>query len=288
MIYAKKLLTTLIVGCVIALLVVSVPTVSACGEARRDAGVLVSQVDMAYSPDWGYWRGTITGALHGTIGFWEGPALIQDGIDYFSESFVITTTKGVIRGTDEGVYNLTTGAFWAYGQVTTATGHWRPLVGYTAFEWGTTSEPFVFPMIANDMPFVLLPAHPAPTHDDDVLVSHTDMAYSPDWGYWRGTMKGDIRGTVGFWEQPQNYAFADREYFFEAFTITTRTGVIQGVDLGFYNLTTGDFWAHGQVTQASGAWHFLVGYTVFEWGTTSKPLVFPMIGHHVPFVLVDM
>lgn len=77
-------------------------------------------------------------------------------------------------------------------------------------------------------------------------------------------MSGRVQGKVGFWEQPQNYVVGDVEYFAEAFTVTTRKGVLQGVDRGVYNLTTGEFWAYGEVTGATGHRTQLVGYSAFE------------------------
>ena len=138
------------------------------------------------------------------------------------------------------------------------------------------------------MPNVLFPAHPESADDERLLVSYTDMAYSPDWGYWRGTVTGDVTGAIGFWEQPQNYVIGDVEFFFEAFTVTTHRGVLQGFDIGYYDLPTGNFWAYGQVTDASRGWASLEGFAFFEWGTTSEVGVFPMTGEDVPFVLLDL
>lgn len=276
----KKILAGIIIACMLALLVTSTPVAS----AGDDTGVLVSHVDMAYSPDWGYWRGTVIGPLHGVIGFWEQPALIVGNTDYFAETFVITTSKGVLQGTDEGVYNLTTGDFWAHGTVTKATGHWAFAVGYTLFEWGTTTTPFVFPMIATDMPLVLTPAQPTPAHDREVAVTYGDMAFGA-WGYWRGTVSGDMRGTEEIHEL-EGTVIGDKLYFLEVSTITTSKGVAQFVDRGVYNLTTGTFFAQGHVMQASGGWKFLLGYTSLGWGTTSDPNVMP-ITTFAPTILVE-
>ncbi len=272
-----------------ALWVLSVPPASADSEPDEMGMVLVSYSDMTFSLDVGHWEGTVKGDIRGTLELYESPAnFVEGGLEYFFEDFIITTAKGVIQGTDAGVYDLTTSDFWAHGQVTEASGHWTFLVGYTLFEWGTTSPFGVFPITGNHVPMVLLPAHPESADDERLLVSYTDMAYSPDWGYWRGTVTGDVTGAIGFWEQPQNYVIGDVEFFFEAFTVTTHRGVLQGFDIGYYDLPTGNFWAYGQVTDASRGWASLEGFAFFEWGTTSEVGVFPMTGEDVPFVLLDL
>ncbi len=285
----RKLLAATLAVAMVALVVLSVPRVSAQPNEDDGGTILVSYSDVAFTLEAGHWQGTIRGSLRGTIAMYEGPRnFIVGDKEYFYETFVVSTGKGVVQGTDEGVYNLTTGDFWCHGSVTEASGHWAFLVGYALFEWGTTSTPGVFPMTGHDVPMILFPAQPGSADDVRTLVSSTDMAYSPDWGYWRGTMTGDVNGAVGFWEQPQNYVVGDNEYFFEAFTVTAHKGVLQGFDHGVYNLTTGDFWAFGQVTKATRGLGSLAGYTVFEWGTTSTPFVFPMIGEDVPFVLMGL
>ena len=276
----KKILATFIVGCMLGLLVTAAPVAT----AEDETGILVSHMDMAFSPEWGYWRGTAQGPLRGTVGFWELPAIIVGNTEYFFETFVITTSRGVIQGTDEGVYNLTTGVFWAHGTVTEATGHWAFSVGYTTFEWGTTTTPFVFPMIARHIPFVLTPNAPTPAHDHDVAVTYGDMAFG-EWGYWRGTVSGDMKGTMEIHELG-GPAVEDRLYFDEVSTITTNKGIVQFDDHGVYNLTTGTFFAQGTVVQATGGLKFLLGYTSLGWGTTSDPNVLPITGYF-PTVLVE-
>lgn len=254
------LLSTLLLACV---LMAALPV-----SAGGDTGVLVCHENMAFSPDWGYWRGTINGPIHGTVGFWELPNVIQDGKEYFVESFVIATDNGVLQGRDEGVYDLTTGEFWAHGLVEDATGRWAYLEGYTIFEWGMTSTPFVFPMTAKNIPVVLVPPQPTPAHDHDIGVTYSDLAFGP-WGYWRGDVSGDLQGTEQIWEQ-SNYLIGDELYFFENSTTRTTQGVVEVEDHGIFNLTSGNFWAIGQVTDASGRYHFLEGYTFMGFGIVAN------------------
>lgn len=273
--------------CMFVFLVAAVPSAIADGEPEAGT-VFVLHSSLTFSLDVGHWEGTVKGPIRGSLELFESPAnFIENGLEYFFEDFVITTTDGVIKGTDAGVYNLTTSDFWAHGLVTEAPGRWAFLVGYTLFEWGTTSPFGTFPITASHVPMVLLPPHPA-TADERLLVSYTDMAFSPEWGYWKGTTTGEVTGTIGFWEQPQNYIVGDVEFFFEAFTVTTQKGVLQGFDIGYYELLTGKFWAFGQVTQATRAWSSVEGFRFFEWGTTSPFPVFPITAEDVPFVLLGM
>lgn len=119
-----------------------------------------------------------------------------------------------------------------------------------------------------------------------VLVSYGDMAYSDEWGYWRGTLTGDVAGRAEFHEQPKNFEKDGIEYYFEDFTIETDGGDLRGTKNGVYDLKTGEFWDHGSVAEATGRWARLQGYLIFEKARTTTPGVFPMIGHHTPAVLV--
>jgi hypothetical protein len=108
-----------------------------------------------------------------------------------------------------------------------------------------------------------------------VLVCHVKIAVDtadPN-GYWKGSMTGAIRGTVGFWEQQGgmlNVVVGDKEFFFEDFEVTTESGdVIRGVDAGVWSLTNWKFNANGWVNQASGTSAYLVGYKFAEKGTTT-------------------
>lgn len=285
----RKVFAATLAVCMLAVLVASVPQASACDDSDEEGLILVSSVDMAFDIPPGYWQGTATGDVRGTVAFYEQPQNFVDaGKEYFFETFIITSEKGVIQGVDEGVYDLATGAFWAHGEVTEATGHWAFLAGYTLFEWGATSTPFVLPMVGHDVPMILLPPHPVEADDVRTLVSSADMAFSTEWGYWRGTTTGDVSGSLKVLETPANYFVRDREFFFETFTVTTTRGVIQGFDIGIYNLTTTRFAAYGRVTAASQSWASLVGFTLFEWGASTSPFELPIVVTDMPVVLMHL
>lgn len=285
----RKLFAATLAICMFALLVVSVPQVSADSAADEAGVILVSYAEMSFDIPPGYWQGTLTGDVRGTLAVYEQPEnFVDGGTEYFFEAFTITTERGVIQGVDEGVYDLATGEFWAHGRVTEGTGHWTFLADYKFFEWGSTSTPFVFPMVGHRVPMILLPPDPVSADEEPTLVSRSDMAYSPEWGCWRGTTAGDVSGALRFYESPDNYFEGPREFFFETFTVSTHRGVIEGFDVGIYDLTTRAFAAYGKITAAPAGWARLVGYTVFEWGTTSSPFEFPIVAEDIPFVLMDL
>ena len=264
----------------LALLVTAVPQVSA-DDSDGESGVLLSHMTITFESGTSCcWVGTINGPLRGTVSFQELPATVVDGIEYFHEAFTIATSKGTLEGEDWGVYNLVTAEFWAHGTVLEATGRWTDLVGYTAFEWGLTTEPFVFPMIATNIPVVLVPPQPTPAKDREAHVAYDDMAYSD---CWRGDLSGDLVGTGAICLDPATYTLGNEEYFFESSVFQARQGVLRGEDRGVFDLTTGNFWAVGRITDASGKWHFMEGYAYVSFGTVS----FQDFTAYAPFVFVD-
>lgn len=282
----KRLFAAILATCMLAVLVTAAVPVSA-NDPEEETGVLVSHMTMSYNPpEWNYWKGTITGPVHGTIAFWELPATIEGDLEYFHESFLIETRKGTLSGEDWGVYNLTTGEFWAHGTVLGATDRWAGLVGYTMFEWGVTTEPFVIPMIAENIPVVLVPPDPTPANAHDVVVTYNDMEFSPSWGYWRGDISGDMEGTGAIYlDLGKSYVYQGAEYFFETSAFTTRQGDLQGADRGVFDLTTGNFWGVGRIADASGRWHFMEGYAYVTFGTVSFGEVMTA---YAPFIFLDV
>lgn len=119
-----------------------------------------------------------------------------------------------------------------------------------------------------------------------VLLSYGEMAYSDQWGYWRGNMTGDVPGQAEFHEQARNFEKDGIEYYFEDFTIKTTDGDLRGTKNGVYDLKTGEFWDHGRVAEATGRWVRLEGSLVFEKAKTTTPGVFPIIGHQTPLIFV--
>ncbi len=157
----RKALASILVVCIIAILAVSVSAVMGPGNSSRHGKPLFCTEEMAYDvwSDGAYWKGTLTGDMQGTVRFWEQPQnYVEGSTEYFFETFVITTARGVVQGHDEGVYNLNTGEFWANGVVTAASGYWAYLEGYQIYEMGWTSLPSSgLPITAHNIPVVLVP-----------------------------------------------------------------------------------------------------------------------------------
>ncbi len=235
------------------------------------SSVLVSYGDMAFSDKWGYWRGEFTGDVRGRAEFRESPRNFEkDGKEYYFETFVIDGPEGALRGTKDGVYDLTTGEFWDHGPVTEATGQLRHLRGHLIFERASTTTPGVFPMIGLRTPALFLPPHPAAGRGDRTLVCRMGTALDGPRRGWHGPVTGDLRGEADIWEHAKTYAIGDTEYFSEAFMVTGRNGSLQGTDAGMRNRATGYLWAYGFVSEALGAWARTLGAHVVRWGSSSS------------------
>lgn len=285
-ILVKRVIAAILATFMLALAIAALPIVSA-DDPEEVTGVILGRITMSYNPpEWSYWLGTMSGPIKGTVSFVELPFTIDGDFEYFHESFLIETSKGTLSGEDWGVYNLLTGDFWAHGTVMEATDRWAGLVGYTMFEWGVTTEPFVIPMIATNIPVVFVPPEPTPAHAHDVVVTYNDMEFSPSWGYWRGDVSGDMTGAGAIYLDAF-HVLEGKEYFFESSGIQTSQGAIQGVDRGVFDLTTGDFWGVGQITDASGRWNFMEGYAYVTFGNVPNVGGDPMTAH-APFVFLDI
>lgn len=88
-----------------------------------------------------HWVGTVTGDITGSVEYWPVPAnsYVVGSVKHFYENFTITTSVGIIKGYDIGVWNFSTFKFRAEGWVTSATGEWAGLVGYKYHEMGYTT-----------------------------------------------------------------------------------------------------------------------------------------------------
>ena len=104
--------------------------------------------------------------------------------------------------------------------------------------------------------------------------------------YWKGTITGDITGTVYFWENwERNYIVGSVEHFFEEFYIDLGDGWISGYDNGVWNFATLKFRSHGFVTAASENYAGMIGNFFFEEGYTTDPdLGFPITGTCTSFI----
>lgn len=96
--------------------------------------------DFAMCPDTCHWEGPMTGDIEGTIEFWETAANFFPGTtEHYFETMKITTSSGVITGTNQGVFNFGTLKFRSNAVVDDATGDWAYLVGYKMHFSGVTT-----------------------------------------------------------------------------------------------------------------------------------------------------
>ncbi len=250
------------------------------------AAVLISHAEMAFSDQWGYWRGTVTGDITGNAAYREQPRNFElDGVEYYFEDFVIEGSDGALRGTKDGVYDLTTGDFWNQGRVSTASGRWADFRGYLIFEKGRTTPPGVFPMEGHHTPLVLISAHPASGGDERALVCRTDAPFRRDRSPSQGTLTGDLCGTIQFQSPSKDYAIGNVGYFSEGFTVTTEKGTAIGTDEGMSDRTTGEFRLCGEVTKTPASMGDLLGHMVLAWGKSSDGRGGSGKPRRLPFVL---
>src|SRR5512137_388482 len=164
--------------CMFALAIAAATPVAA-NDPEEMTGVLLGHMTISFpSFEVGKWSGTINGPIHGTVVITELPATFDGDFEYFHESFVITASKGTISGEDWGAYNMVTADFWAHGIVLEATDRWEGLVGYTLLEWGVTTPIDTLPIVATNVPVVLVPPAPTPAHAHDIVVTSNDMEFT--------------------------------------------------------------------------------------------------------------
>jgi len=91
----------------------------------------------------GYWKGEITGALTGTIYFWEKMCdpYIVGKVMHFSEDFYIDLGNGWVSGYDNGVWNFATFKFRSTGRITDASANCAYMIGCKFYEEGLTTNP---------------------------------------------------------------------------------------------------------------------------------------------------
>ena len=105
----------------------------------------------------GYWKGEITGALTGTIYFWEKMCdpYIVGKVMHFSEDFYIDLGSGEwVSGYDTGLWNFATLKFRASGWVTAASENCEYLIGCKFHEEGFTTNPDVLPIVGTGTSFI--------------------------------------------------------------------------------------------------------------------------------------
>jgi len=109
-----------------------------------------------HTAETGYWMGTITGALTGTVYFWEltpEPYLVGN-VMHFSEDFYIDFGDGWVSGYDKGIWNFATFKFRATGWVTDTSANYAYLLGNKFHEEGITSSPNVLPITGTGTCFI--------------------------------------------------------------------------------------------------------------------------------------
>jgi hypothetical protein len=92
-----------------------------------------------------HWRGFVFGDINGKLDVWENRPqtnkMVPPG-EIFYEQFFITTCRGTIVGYDVGVWDLSTFKWHADGYVSSATGEWACLKGFSVSEQkGMTTDP---------------------------------------------------------------------------------------------------------------------------------------------------
>jgi len=107
-------------------------------------------------PETVYWKGTITGALSGTVYYWENmpDPYIVGKVMHFSEDFYIDFGNGWVSGYDLGLWNFATFKFRATGWVTDASENCEYLIGSKFHEEGFTTNPDVLPIIGTGTCFI--------------------------------------------------------------------------------------------------------------------------------------
>jgi len=128
----RMIVATLVTCLFVSLTVFSAPAV----RAERPLTCTL-EADLVMEPLG--WVGTVTGDITGSIVIVENPATFPGTTEHFDESFIITTTDGVvIKGGDLGVFNLKMFKFVANGAITEVSSpDWQWLVGYEIHFWGS-------------------------------------------------------------------------------------------------------------------------------------------------------
>jgi len=86
------------------------------------------------------WIGTVSGDINGDFYISLEKASISGKTEHFSETWIIKTADGSIKGFDEGVWRFNNLKWLANGRVTSANGTWSYLVGWNMQYSGTTTE----------------------------------------------------------------------------------------------------------------------------------------------------
>lgn len=136
----RKVVTAMLVTCVLSLLFTAAPAVSGTSSELEPIRCLADMAFNEWSPgDW-YWTGPIYGcSIAGTMKIRELPAVFPGRTEHFFEEFQITTDAGAISGADSGVWSFVTYKFRANGWVTQGAGDLAYLLGYKVHLMGVSS-----------------------------------------------------------------------------------------------------------------------------------------------------
>jgi len=86
------------------------------------------------------WIGKVWGDINGEFYITLEDFEIIGNTEHFSETWLIVTAEGEIKGFDEGVWSFNSLRWEANGRVTSATGTWEYLTGYDMHYHGKTTE----------------------------------------------------------------------------------------------------------------------------------------------------
>jgi len=143
----RKMLMAALLMCTVALLsTLSMPAVSA-----QPKGALKCELFIKLNWNWeGFpwgtpgskytWIGTVWGDINGNFYVTLQGASYPGKTEHFSETWIIVTVGGSIKGFDDGVWASANLKWVANGRVTEADGTWSYLVGYNMHYGGTTTE----------------------------------------------------------------------------------------------------------------------------------------------------
>ena len=130
----RKLTVAIITGFMVSI-AIAIPAISQPYKPLR------SQIDfeLVWDPI-PHWEGVLTGDIEGEIIVALQDATFPGTTEHFYETWVITTSDGILEGYDNGVWNFNTFKFRANGEITEATGSLEHLEGCNVHFMGFTSE----------------------------------------------------------------------------------------------------------------------------------------------------
>ncbi len=143
----RKIASMAIVTCMLALVFVSFPTVSAAPSKPKSFNCMIYISFDPFISD-PHWEGRISGDMNGGFQLWEkAENYVVGKVEHYFERFVITPDSGgVIEGDDQGVWSFQTFKFRYTGLVTDTSGDWGFLAGYKVHGVGYTTALTSFPL----------------------------------------------------------------------------------------------------------------------------------------------